>query len=373
MKKIILSLFTIVILNQTAFCDDEEKDYIKVGQLALYNNNFEEANEAFKNECHNEMVDQLSRANGCLFAGYLMELAKEKEKAIEYYQQACDEEANESNNKRGKACLILKKYEKTNQSGFDGMKDFRYLDVTNTTFAKEEGEFDETTSKCTLEKTLLTIKTQKQLIDYYAEGYASRFDEIEEMLKNYSLNPSAGVEEMVSAQLLPESFELLLEKPQKDGKKSLNVETLSVANKFFEVFYNLTDQPNIYNFIDKSILLRSFLIQNKIDEKEYDKENCRLFYDENIYFEDLNGFVSLLKEKNKTAHKLAYLFLIDSSNKTIADFLLQDKNVKNNYLEMKKHFQEIRIPFDPTKVKLEPQVEEAEIHNIIKDLENAQL
>ncbi len=374
MKKIFLSLLAITILNQTAFCDDEEKDYIKVGQLALYNNNFEEANEAFKYQCENKSLDQLSRANGCLFAGYAMELAKEKDEATAYYQQACDDESEYNNSsKRGRACLILKKYEKTNQSGFDGMKDFRYLDVLNTTFIKEEGEFDETTSQCTLETTLTNIKSQKQLVDYYAEGYASRFDEMEEMLKNYSLNTTAGVEEMIAAKILPEYFELTLEKPQKNGKKVVTVETLALANILFNNYYNLSsDQPNIYNFIDKSMVLRSFLIANKIDEKEFDKDNCRLFYDENIYFEDLNGFVNLLQEKNKTAHKLAYLLLTDSSNKTIADFLLQDKDTKNNYLEMKKHFQEIRIPFDATKVKLEQQVDEV-IEEGTKELKNAKL
>lgn len=373
--KTIISFSLLLMLNQLAIANSDEKDnyYVEIGQLALYNNDFEEANEAFKHECYNETLDQLSRLNGCLFAGYTMELAKDKDKATEYYQQACDEEANESNNKRGKACLILKKYEKTNQSGFDGMKDFRYLDVENTTFIKEEGEFDETTSKCALEKTLSNIKTQKQLIDYYAEGYASRFDEIKEILKNYSLSPSVGVMEMVSAQLLSEYFELLLEKPQKNGKKVLTIETTTLANALFNNYYNLLDQPNINNFIDKSMIVRSFLIQNKIDEKEFDKEKCRLFYDENIYFEDLNGFVNLLKEKSKTAHKLAYLLLTDSSDKTITDFLLQDKNVKNNYLDMKKHFQEIRIPFDATKIKLQPKVEEKVIENSTKDLENAKL
>ncbi len=363
MKKIFLSLITIAILNQTAFCDEEEreKDYIKVGQEALYNSNIQEAYEAFKYECQNEMKDQLSRANGCLFAGYAMELANEKEQAIEYYKQACDEESAYNNSsKRGKACLILKKYEKTNQSGFDGMKDFRYLDALNTIFIKEEGEFDETTSQCNLETTLTNTKSQKQLVDYYAEGYASRFDEMEEMLKNYSLNTSAGVEEMIAAKILPEYFELTLEKAQKNGKKVVTVETLVLANILFNNYYNLSSyQPNIYNFIDKSMLLRSFLIANKIDEKEFDKDNCRLFYDENIYFEDLNGFVNLLQEKNKPAHKLAYLLLTDSSNKIIIDFLLQNKDTKNNYLDMKKHFQEIRIPFDATKVKLESQIDEA--------------
>lgn len=359
MKKFALSLSTIALLQQVAFgdVDEEKQDYIKVGQLALYNNQIDEATEAFKHECNNDYIDQLKRSNGCLFAGYVMELINEKENAIEYYKQACDNEIEYSATKRGKACLLLKKYEKTGKSSFDGMDSFRYLDSDNTTFAKEEGTYDETTSICTLEQSLKNDLNITQLLSFYAEGYATRFDELEAMFVEFSsLNPMSGVEEMIATQLLPVTFELMLDKPLKNGKKIVTVDTTELAQKLFFNYYNLTDERNVYKFIDKSILVRAMLIKNKITDKEIDKDNCKIFYDPNIYFEDLVGLVALLKEKNRSAYLLAYLLLTNSTNNEITNYILQDKKTKENYLAIKEHFNASRIPFDPKKVEpLPPQ------------------
>jgi len=94
------------------------------------------------------------------------------------------------------------------------------------------------------------------------------------------------------------------------------------------------------------------LIKNGISDREFDKEECRIFYDENIYLEDITSLVTLLQNKNPTAHKVAFMLLTDVDSNTITNYILQDKKTKEIYQTMKKHFETIRIPFDPNKIKV---------------------
>ncbi len=365
-KKIITSLFLLSTTLLASYDDEYTKvDYLSVGKSYLFEKKMQEAADIFSFECHDNYKGREGRAQGCLFAGYTYELQNNKHKALQYYQYACDQSSDESgNNKRTKECMITKKYDKTSQSGFDGMNDFIYIDLNKTKYLqyeeltlqddledenhKEIVPNPDITSNCIMKHLAYNKKSDKELAQYFGEGYASLYNFIAQNMKDqfYYSNNSENLNEMISIGYLPETIDISLYDTKTKKTKIYRVAISELLNELLDSYYQINGKsPEKYTH--RSMLIRSFLIANGEKEQTFDEESCRIFYDEKGYLEDLVALTKLYLAKNSKAITLVKMLLTEENSKEIDKFLMSDSNTKTIFTTMENQYDAIRFKFDP--------------------------